>query len=380
MSKEMFTAKEIEVLQAIMGKERKGLTTFQQESIVRDLAATFGLTPMMLVLGDAVVPYAWDTYRKYVTSTRDGFCMAYYHPRDCAALTGTSADNWGQWARLQFGKNNVFSPLVTLPVDMYDILRDKGYAKPDGPRRPHRFLSVTMVAFYIAAQTDAWDSPLQIDVMTRMKRVIARQGIPVIDVVVKDSGIEKVLSEVKAPIQGAQPAPVGLEDAANKAIDILMGEAQRETEIKAQLMKTLREFDHLAADGIITLTVEEPVEVLPVAPESAVDDILGDVDLSCAIPLEEPIQEAPAEEPIQDGSLPVDMSSLSKDQLTALLQAAEREMRQRQEKELEAYCSKAIIIDGDIDTHHRVYKRMTVRYPDGTCVEYKPAIPDSLLD
>lgn len=360
MSKAQFTEKEQQVWENIHGSQGKGLTTWQQENIVRDLETDFGLVPSYISLGGKPVEYTSEVFRRNV-NTRDGFCIAYYHPRDCAVITGTSPDNWSHWARLLFGKkSSVHSPRLTLPHEMYQELREKGYAKMDGPRRPHRFLSVTMVAFYIAAQADAWETPQQIHMLTDMKKMLTRHRLQVIDLVMKDDGVEKVLSATPKPdILGAVPAPVVPHSGAVVA-DLL------EKEIADRRARVQEARDNL----LVPLDDEVSTPVAAQAPEASLQDILGDAGMEEVQTGSDRLQAALVDETPELPSA-LDISQMDAAELQDMMAAMAAELKKREQASLEDYCSRALIIEGEIDPLLRVYVTLTVRYPDGTCQDYQ---------
>jgi len=381
MSKAQFTEKEQQVWDSLQGTLGNGLTTWQQENIVRDLDVLFGLRPTYINLGGKLVGYDWDVYSRNV-HIRDGFCTAYYHPRDCGVITGSSPDNWGQWARLLFGKkSHAHSPRLSLPQDLYQMLRDRGYAKVDGPRRPHRFLSVAMVSFYIAAQTDAWDTPQQIAMMSDMKKMLKLHRVQVIDLVVNDEGVQRVLSgPPKADILGASPAPIA--PSGLIVVDLLADE-----------IKLRRDREQAAHVALASFVDDVTGPVAAQAPESSLLDLLGsnepllldERDDAVPVPnqdIQDLLGGSPAveQDDIPSESLQMDLSQMNPQQLQEMVTAMEQELEKRKMADMESYCSKAMITEGAINPILRTYETLTVRYPDGTCQEYERVRENLLRD
>jgi hypothetical protein len=100
----------------------------------------------------------------------DGFTHYFYDAERCARNTGSKRGNWLDWANLVLGYGRKSHPLAPY------IKPPQGLVIKSDPIR-YRFLSLELVVFYLAIQTDTWENPGRI---LSLKDRIKKLGIDVI--------------------------------------------------------------------------------------------------------------------------------------------------------------------------------------------------------
>lgn len=217
--KDRFIQAEMDCWDSIYGAAR-GPTSKRMEILVRDFEAA-GLPPVMMRIGDQMLPYERASFtkaiRKAIDEADDGNVQAYYHPNECAKVVGAGASIWTHWGLLILVKAKLMDeyeqeghpalvenvPRVTLPPSVRKALglRDVVSAPTT------RLLSCRVVAFFIAAAYESWATPSELAQVTPFKKTVKRAGFEVRSRnVIDDASVAEVLAaldspEVEAPVQ-----------------------------------------------------------------------------------------------------------------------------------------------------------------------------------
>jgi hypothetical protein len=132
------------------------------DNSVMILGEELGLWPVMVSYGGNYAPFDLKEFRKHdigrLPKNKDGWCQVFYLPMDCERATGSSENNFTQWANLLLHyktKTHRLAPLLKgdLPADIRPLLLKRGKRVSS---RGTRFLSLEVVAFYVANQTETW--------------------------------------------------------------------------------------------------------------------------------------------------------------------------------------------------------------------------------
>lgn len=213
MAKSSFTSLELSIWNSIYGPSR-GPTPGRLKIIVEDFAAR-GLVPVMMGVWGDMSLYDDDLFQSEIREAckykEDDRVQVYYHPVDCERVAGSSATTWTHWGRLILQTEGLSPegagdddpavvenvPRLRLPIEVRDELAKRGVATSS----VCRLVSARMVAFYIAAQYEAWATPAQVSQIVPFKNILKRQGFSVRDVIVrKDEGLDSVLDGLFDPV------------------------------------------------------------------------------------------------------------------------------------------------------------------------------------
>lgn len=216
MAKSSFTSLEQSIWNSIYGPSR-GPTQGRLKIIVEDFAAR-GLVPVMMRVWGAMTPYDenefQDEIREACKYKEDDRVQVYYHPVDCERVAGSSATTWTHWGRLILQTEGLAPqgagdddpavvenvPRLRLPIEVRNDLAERGVTTSS----VCRLVSARMVAFYIAAQYEAWATPAQVAQIAPFKNILKRQGFSVREVLVrKDDGLDSVLEGLDVQDSGA---------------------------------------------------------------------------------------------------------------------------------------------------------------------------------
>lgn len=187
MAKSNFTTAESAIWRAIYNEGRLG--TKQFDNLLTEWAS-HGLHPAMMRVGPIYLAWNLDLYRSKIQEAinmgPDGtnLVQVYYHPTDCSRVVGCkSTSSWAHWSRLVLEclegvpKGDETSPLVVenmpnlpLTVEAREALLLRGTGTGWKPR----LLSLQMVAFFIAAQYEAWATQAEVNQVTPFKSAITR--------------------------------------------------------------------------------------------------------------------------------------------------------------------------------------------------------------
>lgn len=206
-----FSAEDLAIWHSIYGPSR-GPTQGRLRILVEEFESR-GLAPVMMRVGDEMLPYKASDFlaanREACQNKDDDHVQVYYHPVDCERVVGSTAGTWTQWGRLILSVQGLVPPAATdecpavienvprlrLPTAVRDMLKARGVTTSS----MCRLVSARMVAFYIAAQYEAWATPAEVGQVAPFKSTLARQGYKIREVLVrKDAGLDSVLSELEA--------------------------------------------------------------------------------------------------------------------------------------------------------------------------------------
>lgn len=201
MAKSNVTSVETAIWRSIYNEGRFGTKRF--DNLLTEWAS-LGLYPTMMRIG--AVHHAWDMelYRSKIQEAinmgpdGDNLVQVYYHPSDCSRVVGCkSTSSWVHWSRLVLEciegvpKGDETSPLITenmpcipLPIEAREVLLRRGTGTGWKPR----LLSLRMVAFFIAAQYEAWATQQEVSQVAPFKSAITRW----LEVKVRDCDVRPV--------------------------------------------------------------------------------------------------------------------------------------------------------------------------------------------
>lgn len=201
MAKSNFTKTELAVWDSIYGKSH-GPTPARMRILVEDFSNR-GLTPCLLIVGGQLHPYSEklfsESMQHSIAFKEDTYVQVYYHAADCERVAGSDASTWIHWASLiaaKFNLNENDNVLKTrLPIEVRDLLLARGVRSAPVPR----LISLRMVAFYIAAQYEAWATQEEVSKVSPFKEILSKIGYTVRNVAVrKDPGLDFFLLELEA--------------------------------------------------------------------------------------------------------------------------------------------------------------------------------------
>lgn len=201
MAKSNFTKTELAVWDSIYGKSH-GPTPARMRILVEDFSSR-GLTPCMMMVAGILLPYSEKAFSEAMQHSiaykEDDYVNVYYHAADCERVAGSDASTWIHWGNLiatKVGLNLDLDVRKThLSTDVRETLLARGVRSIPTPR----LLSLRMVAFYIAAQYEAWATQEEVSKVSPFKDILHKIGYQVRNVVVrKDPGLDSFLLELEA--------------------------------------------------------------------------------------------------------------------------------------------------------------------------------------
>lgn len=244
MAKSSFRALERACWNSIYGVSR-GPSSGRLKILVEDFMR-LGLTPAMIRISDELLPFDMKAFQTAIqeafASKEDDFVQVYYHPVECERVVGSTATTWVQWGRLileteglipkgdeyesaPFLVENV--PRIRLPVEARDALLARGVTTSS----VCSLVSARIVAFFIAAQYEAWATPTEVVQVGPFKDVLRRLGFVIRDCDVRrDKGVEEILAGLDTP---AVRQPVNAPIAGTATAVAPMGEVPAAAVLKA---------------------------------------------------------------------------------------------------------------------------------------------------
>ena len=205
MPKQTFDPTDEAIWESIVGN--KGfLPSARTENLVDILERDLGLHPIVIRVGDGYDLYKREFfYKLHIRDRSDGFCRVFYHPEECAMMSGSNAHNWLQWASklLGYGRaSHDLAPRFGLENPVRNELVARGVS--DGGRVT-RLISLELVTFYLASQITTWGNPARI---FTIKDRLLQQGIQIkspSDCGAEDIDVDSILPE--DPPATAEPPP-----------------------------------------------------------------------------------------------------------------------------------------------------------------------------
>jgi hypothetical protein len=317
MAKSAFTLDELRIWNSIYGPSR-GPTPGRLKIMVEEFASR-GLVPVMMRLGDDMLPYDPVAFRDALVEAfankDDDQVQAYYHPLECEKVVGSTATTWTQWARLILSVEGLVphdcddrhpvivenAPRLRLPTTVRDELFERGLSTSS----VCRLVSARMAAFFIAAQYEAWATPAQVAQVAPFKETLRKQGFVVRDVIVrKDEGLDAVLDGLDPVVSNPSPPKVlcGLDPIppavrqpfnapiAGQAADVIFGSSPGDVIVSSLREVQDEEFCRVYgrhADYFLGVTPDAVVSAPVVAdceeePDEQEDEIVDDIDAEIA--------------------------------------------------------------------------------------------------
>ncbi len=133
------------------------LSSTRTQALVDILNRELGLTPCFIRRGLVYEPIDLPRFLALrIRDYPDGHFSVYYHPHDCEVATGSSKQNWLQWAAtlLDYGHStHPLAPKMKPPHEVQLELSAAGLSP-----NISRFLSLEVAVFYLAAQTKTWEN------------------------------------------------------------------------------------------------------------------------------------------------------------------------------------------------------------------------------
>lgn len=177
MAKTQFTEDEQAVRNVFFPpSDPHGLANAMRQNLTNALARDLELFPILVRQGQRFSRFRGPEITTLdVGSHPNGWFCVYYLACDCDDATGSNMSNWLQWSSALFGYSRDSHPLAPLIVPPTDI-RDELVERKMNPRGKVRFLSIDVVAFYIAAQTQTWAHPAQMSAIKGRINAILNRG------------------------------------------------------------------------------------------------------------------------------------------------------------------------------------------------------------
>lgn len=191
MAKASFTSLEMSIWNSIYGPSR-GPSTGRLKILVEEFAA-LGLLPVMMRVRDDMLPYDAEAFRTALLEAfrfkENDLVQVYYLPQECERVVGSSASTWVQWGQNILARSGLLPetytdkdpvilenvPRLRLPVAAREAL----YARNLTTSSVCTLLSARVVAFFIAAQYEAWRTSEQVVRVTPFKDVLSKLGFSV---------------------------------------------------------------------------------------------------------------------------------------------------------------------------------------------------------
>lgn len=358
MPKQTFSDEVLAIWGQIEGRKKIGISSARTENLVDILKRELGLEPTLMRFGTEYKKWnVTEFLAARIPQQKDGWCQVYYTPQDCEAATGSKAGNWTQWASrlLDYGRaSHPYAPKLRVPHDARDdMVRNKILKKN---RWTFRFLTLEVVVFYLATQTQTWGNPGRI---LSVKDLIEEQDITTLSLS-KPPVAEEIDMDSVFNADGHGECPVGTNGGGTplmtpkvrvpKAGLNLVGYNPDEVQAaEAEVAGTVTTFREKTTSG---------VEV------TSVDDIL-DADEAPAVAL---TVEALLDH-LVDPEPELTDAQIAK-QIAYLQSLQEQRKLERAKERLVAGASRGQFIEGEVCTDKPEWNIVRIRYPGGNVVAY----------
>lgn len=219
MAKRNFTALELEIWHSIYGASR-GPSSGRLKILVEDFSL-LGLVPVMMRVDEEMLPYEPSLFQKSIRTAMDtkadDLVQVYYHPVECERVVGSSATTWTHWGRCILEAERLVLrgalrhpllqenvPQIRLPVVVREALEARGVRTAS----ICRLVSARILAFFIAAQYEAWATPHEVAQVFPFKSRLQKLGFTVRTCDVRrDVGVDDVLRDLSSPVCDAPISP-----------------------------------------------------------------------------------------------------------------------------------------------------------------------------